>query len=117
MLHLVPETYLQYFFNCFFQMLTLAFSKYSMLTYFTTGTPSSKNQKQPSRIALMKRCSGNMHQMYWRIPVPKSDLFRNFIEITLRHRCSPINLLHIFRTPFSQNTSGWLLLKNNMNDL
>ena len=36
----------------------------------------------------------------------------NFIEITLRHGCSPVNLLHVFRTPFSRNTSGWLLLDN-----
>ena len=35
----------------------------------------------------------------------------NFIEIALRHGCSPINLLHIFRTPFPRNTSRWLLLK------
>ena len=35
----------------------------------------------------------------------------NFIEIALRHGCSPVNLLHIFRTPFPQNTSGGLLLK------
>ena len=34
----------------------------------------------------------------------------NFIEITLRHGCSPVNLLHIFRTPFTKNTSGQLLL-------
>ena len=34
----------------------------------------------------------------------------NFIEITLRHECSLINLLHILKTPFSKNTSGWLLL-------
>ena len=34
----------------------------------------------------------------------------NFIEITLWHRCSPVNLLHIFRTPFTKNTSGRLLL-------
>ena len=33
-----------------------------------------------------------------------------FIEIMLRHGCSPVNLLHIFRTPFYKNTSGWLLL-------
>ena len=26
------------------------------------------------------------------------------------HGCSPVNLLHIFRTPFCQNTSGGLLL-------
>ena len=32
------------------------------------------------------------------------------IEIALRHGCSPVNLLHIFRTPFSENTSGGLLL-------
>ena len=34
----------------------------------------------------------------------------NFIEIILLHGCSPV-LLHIFRTPFSRNTSGWLLLQ------
>ena len=33
----------------------------------------------------------------------------NFIEISLRHGCSPVNLLHIFRTPFLKNTSGRLL--------
>ena len=33
-----------------------------------------------------------------------------YLEITLRHGCYPVNLLHIFRTPFSRNTSGWLLL-------
>ena len=27
----------------------------------------------------------------------------NFIEIALWHRCSPVNLLHIFRTPFHRN--------------
>ena len=34
----------------------------------------------------------------------------NFTEITLRHGCSPVNLLHIFRTSFPRNTSGQLLL-------
>ena len=34
----------------------------------------------------------------------------NFTEITLRHGCSPVNLLHIFRTPCTKKTSGWLLL-------
>ena len=40
----------------------------------------------------------------------------NFIEIALRHGCSPVNLLHIFRTPFQQNISEWLLLRVWMND-
>ena len=35
----------------------------------------------------------------------------NFIEITLRHRCYPVNLLHIFRACFPEYTSGRLLLK------
>ena len=35
----------------------------------------------------------------------------NFIEITLWHECSPVNLLHIFRTPFPMNTSGRLRLQ------
>ena len=37
-------------------------------------------------------------------------LLSNFIEIVLRHGCSPVNLLHIFRTPFPRNTFGWLFL-------
>ena len=38
-------------------------------------------------------------------------LQNSFIEITLRDGCSPVNLMHIFRTPFLKNTSGWLLLR------
>ena len=34
----------------------------------------------------------------------------NFIEMTLRPECSPVNLLHIFGTPFSSNTSGLVFL-------
>ena len=36
----------------------------------------------------------------------------NVIEIALRHGFSPVDLLHIFRTPFPRDTSGWLLLKD-----
>ena len=35
----------------------------------------------------------------------------NFIEIALRNVCPLVNLLHIFRTPFLKNTTGWVLLK------
>ena len=37
-------------------------------------------------------------------------LLYNFIEIALRHGCSPVSLLHIFRKPFPRGTSGGLLL-------
>ena len=40
--------------------------------------------------------------------MPENKLLCSFIEITLRHGCSPANLLHIFRTPFLKNTFGWL---------
>ena len=46
--------------------------------------------------------------------MPKCDFNKvakvKFLKITLRHGCSPVNLLYIFRTPFSRITSGWLLL-------
>ena len=60
-------------------------------------------QKQPPRGVPRKSCSENMQQIYTRTPMP-------IIEITLRHGCSTVNLLHIFRTPFVKNTSMWMLL-------
>ena len=41
--------------------------------------------------------------------MPKCD-FNRVAKHTLRHGCSPVNLLHIFRTLFPKNTSGGLLL-------
>ena len=38
-------------------------------------------------------------------------LHYNFIEITPLLGCSPVNLLHTFRTPFPKNISGGLRLK------
>ena len=53
-------------------------------------------QKQSSSSTgfLIKRCSENS----------------NFIEVTAWHGCSHVNLLHIFRIPFPNNTPGGLLL-------
>ena len=77
-------------------------------------------QIQLFRGALRKRGSENMQQIYRRTPMPSCNfnksaaisikLLSNFIENALRHRCSPVNLLHIFRTPFTRNTSGQPLL-------
>ena len=36
----------------------------------------------------------------------------NFNEITLRHECFPVNLLHIFRTPLPKNAYAGLFLNN-----
>ena len=56
---------------------------------------TSKTQKQPSIGALTKQLK----------------LQSKFIEIILRHGCFPVNLLYIFITPFSTNTSQGQLLK------
>ena len=59
-----------------------------------------------------------MHQIYRRTPMPKWDLIKllcNFIDITLRHECSPENLLHIFRTLFPKKVCEGLFLKFSLN--
>ena len=82
--------------------------------------------KQPLRGVLKKRCSENMQQFIGKHPcrsaisieLPSNpcrsaisiELPSNSIEITLRHGCSPINLLHIFRAPFPTRSFGLLLL-------
>ena len=45
--------------------------------------------------------------------MPKFDFNKvasSFIEISLRDGCSPVNLMHFFKTPFPKNISGRLLL-------
>ena len=49
--------------------------------------------------------------------VTSMKLQSNFIEITLQHGCSPVNLLHIFRTPFPKNTYGGLLLEVSIKEI
>ena len=44
-------------------------------------------------------------------------LLCNFIKITVPHGCSPVNLLHIFRTPFPKNTYKGLLLIKGLSNL
>ena len=58
---------------------------------------------------VLKICSKFIGEQAYR-SVISIQLQSNFIEITPRHGCSTVNLLHILGTPFSQNTSRWLLL-------
>ena len=67
-------------------------------------------QKQPPRGVLKKKFSENMQQIYRRTPMLKCDFNKVALEIALHHGCSPVNLLHIFRTPFSKKTFGGMLL-------
>ena len=50
--------------------------------------------------------------------MPKCDFNKVVLqrsEIAFQHGCFPLNLLHIFRTPFYKNTYGGLLLTVNIN--
>ena len=73
---------------------------------------SKTQQKQQSRGALKKRCYENRQQIYRRTPMSECDFNKVALqlEIALRHGCSPVNMLYIFRTPFPKITSGRLLL-------
>ena len=67
--------------------------------------------EQSSR-GVWKWCSENIQEIYEhpRWSAISIELQSNFIEITLQHGCSPVTLLHIFRTPFHKKTSERLLL-------
>ena len=69
----------------------------------------SSHQEVLLRKIVLKICSKFTREHPCRSPI-SVKLLCNFIEIALRHGCSPVNLQHIFRIPFPRNTSVWLLL-------
>ena len=86
---------------------------FTMTVNARTRICKASRQKQPSIGVLRKRCSENMQQIYMRKPsqsVVSIKLLCNFIETTLQHGCSPVNLLQILRTYFHNSTYGRLLL-------
>ena len=59
------------------------------------------------RKCVLKICSKFTGEHPWWSAI-STKLQSNFFEIELRY--APVNLLHILRAPFQQNTSEWLLL-------
>ena len=81
---------------------------------FSVDKVSFKLQRQPLRVFLRKSVLKIYSKFTGEHPCRSAisrKLLCNFIEIALRHGCSPVNLLHIFRTAFPKNTSKGLLLK------
>ena len=70
----------------------------------------SQRQKQPFRGVVRKRCSENLQRIYRRTPMPKKDFNKVVKQLywncTLEwiFSCNTVNLLHVFRRPFSKNT-------------
>ena len=56
-------------------------------------------------------CCGLKTRLHLVLSLRQKNLFKLQLYWNhIRHGCSPVNLLHIFRTPFPKNTSGGLLL-------
>ena len=83
------------------------------MQFYPSNQLLSYFQKQPSRGVLRKsaleiRCKFTGEHPWGSII--SIELLCNFTKIALRHECSPVNLLHIFRTPFYKSTYGGMLL-------
>ena len=70
----------------------------------------SLNGDRSLRKGVLELCSKFAGENPCRSGISINLLQNNVIEITPRHRCSPVNLLRIYRTPSTKNTSGWLFL-------
>ena len=81
---------------------------------FVIKIVSGINGNSTSEVSLgkgvLKICYKFTDERTCRCAVSIKLLSSNFIEIAFRHGCSPVHLLHIFRIPFPENTSGRLLL-------
>ena len=91
-------------------------SKPHWLSYITKKYQSLSNQSfqhnstQTRSLNLTTMLSFEPRFFMFFINIYYIKLQRSFIEIALRHGCSPVDLLHNFRKPFPKNTSGRLLL-------
>ena len=114
--HKYQRTYRHY--QCLFRknLNLCSFWLDSPVLSFTIQTLESINetsnvQKQPSSSVLRKRCPENIQQLYTNTPMLKCDFNKVAkLESSLRHGCSSVNLLYIFRTPFPKSTSRGLFL-------
>ena len=80
------------------------------LQVFTSETFRSSHPEVFLGKGILKICSKFTGEHPCRSVISIKLLCR-FIEITLRHGYSPVNLLQIFGTPFLKNTFRWLLLR------
>ena len=87
-----------------------------ILKLFISNFPKSK---AATRGALQKQVFLKIHRIQGETPVPESLLKKvaglrpaTLLKNRLCHRCFPVNFVKFLRTPFLQNTTGRLLLRN-----
>ena len=95
--------------KCWFEteLRSLDLYMFRSLRYACTSRPSEVFLRK----GVLKKCSKFTGEHPCRSAI-SIKLLSNFIEITLQHGCSPVNLLNIFKTSFLKNTYGGLLLPN-----
>ena len=94
--------------KCICEGLTLIILIYNWKTTTNSGQKRDP-EAQPTRSVLKK----GYYETAMRTTMLKCDFNKvasNLIEITLWYGCSPVNLLHIFRTSFPRNTIEGLRL-------
>ena len=122
-LHLIRESFLRYKTNIYFSFYTAwKASKYGIFSgpYFPVFGLNTEiyevNLRIQSEYRKLRTRRNSVFGHFSRIvnhpcrSVISIKLLCNFIEIALQYGCSPVNLLHIFRTPFTKNKSERLLL-------
>ena len=97
--------------NISFKFVQAAFSLKAFARYFSQNYYHLKCEcrSSPPEVLLIKGvlkiCSKFTVEHPYRSSI-SIKLHCNFIGIALQHGCSPVNQLHIFRTPFPKSTSG-----------
>ena len=86
------------------QSMEIALGYYQYHYIFRSSHPEAFLEK-----GVLKICSKSTAEHPYR-SVISIKLLCHFIKITFRDGCFPVNLLHIFGTRFTKNTSGQLLL-------
>ena len=86
-----------------------SFKIFAIFRFFKSATNQKQSAKSLLNENVLKICSKFTAEHPCRSTI-SIKLLCNFFKIALQHGYSPVNLLHIFRTTFSKNTSGWLLL-------
>ena len=94
---------------CIFMQKRWGMKLYSANTGMVIGFTEAAHQRCSSENVLWKYVA-NLQEKNPFESVISIKLQSNLIEIALRDGSSPVNLLHIFKTTFPRNTSGWLLL-------
>ena len=96
-------------YNFFYKRLWCKIHFFTFSKSNTTKSRSSSSEVFLEKGVLKICCKFTGEHLCWSVISIK--LQSNFIEITLRHGWSPVNLQHIFKILFLKNTSGRLLLK------